>query len=108
MKGIENNEEAPNPIFMKENSYFMELNQRDVCEEVKALTVSLEEAMITLLAEKGEQAIGKSQFKKYTIDFYKEDGGMNKIQMQTPHSKGKKKDKRHFINSFIVGIGDTS
>lgn len=86
----------------------MELPYRDVCDEVKAATQALEEGMIHLLAEKGEQAIGRTQFKKFTFDFYKENGGMHKVQLHTPHSKGKKKDKRHFINTILLGIGEAT
>jgi hypothetical protein len=32
---------------------------------------------------------------------------MDKITLHTPHAKGKKKDKKILINTFLVSIGDS-
>jgi hypothetical protein len=40
------------------------------------------------------------------LDFFKPDGGMDKVSIHTPHAKGKKKDKKIVINAFMISIGD--
>jgi hypothetical protein len=51
--------------------------------------------------------LSKSIYKSFIFDFFKPEGGMDKITLHTPHAKGKKKDKKILINTFLVSIGDS-
>jgi len=89
--------------------YTMCLAHKDVSEEVKALAHGVEEGVNSIKdpsAASGSQV--KAAYKRYTFDFYKEDGGYSeKISLVlAKQGQQKKKQTKLVLNTFLVALGD--
>ena len=84
----------------------MAMSNKTVPEEIKSLSGGVEEGVnLVKLAAGGPQS--KITYKRYTCDFFKDEGGyMEKIDMNLP-SETKKKGAKLVINGFLLAIGDS-
>ena len=87
----------------------MQTSNKAVSEEVKSLSSGVEEGVNSIKsAQSGSAGLhSKIVYKRYTFDFFKEEGGyMEKISLNLP-GEAKKKAAQLTINSFLLVLGDT-
>jgi hypothetical protein len=78
--------EYKNRNAQKSNCYVMSLNGRDISDEIKFLPQVIEEGVNQIRDPSAAGGLhSKSVYKRFTFDFFKEDGGyMEKIPLSLP------------------------
>ena len=79
---------------------------KDISEEVKAISHAIEEGVNAIKEAQGTYQV-KAAYKRYTFDFYKEDGGYSeKIPLIVAKQGQKKKQNKPVLNTFLLVLGD--
>ena len=87
--------------------YTLCVAHKDVSEEIKAISHAIEEGVNTIKeAAAGLQV--KAAYKRYTFDFFKEDGGYSeKIPLVvTKQGAQKKKQTKLILNTYLIVLGN--